>query len=220
MKEISYGIFLDKSSGKIFTKNLVPGQRVYGESLIKIGKDEYREWVPIRSKLAAAIKKGLKQVPLSKGMKVLYLGSATGTTPSHISDIVGETGIIYSVEFSERMMREFLKLCKQRKNLIPILADARKPSSYEDLIEKVDVVYCDIAQPDETEIAIRNCNMFLDHGEYIMLAVKSRSIDVTKSPDEVYKSEIEKLKSHGVKVMDWKKLDPYEKDHAFILGRF
>ena len=94
MKEISHGIFSD--NGKIFTLNMRPGQKVYGEPLVKNGKKEYREWIPYRSKLAAAIKKGLKKIPIKKGMKILYLGSATGTTPSHLSDIVGEEGIIFS----------------------------------------------------------------------------------------------------------------------------
>jgi len=218
MNEIFSGIFFDEKTGKLFTLNTRPGQRVYGEKLISIGNKEYREWIPSRSKLSAAIKKGLKNVPIKKGSKILYLGSATGTTPSHISDIVGEEGVIFSVEFSERMMRDFLKLCSQRKNLVPILADARKTKEYEDLVEKVDLVYCDIAQPDATEIAIRNCEKFLKRGGYLMLSIKSRSVDVTKPPERIYKEEIKKLKKSGFKILDWVKLDPYEKDHAFILA--
>jgi len=218
MKEISPGIFIDKDT--IFTLNMRPGQRVYGERLIKIGGKEYREWIPSRSKLAAAIKKGLKKIPLKRGVKILYLGSATGTTPSHLSDIVGPEGIIYSVEFSERMMREFLKLSTQRKNMVPLLADARKPNEYDDVVERVDLVYCDIAQPDATEVAIRNCEKFLKKDGYLMLCIKSRSIDVTENPEKIYKEEIEKLKKSGFEIIDWKKLDPYEKDHAFILAKF
>lgn len=217
MKEISQGIFSDK--GKIFTTNSRPGQKVYGEPLIKIGKKEYREWIPYRSKLAAAIKKGLKEIPLEKGIKILYLGAATGTTCSHLSDIVGEEGVIFAVEFSERMMREFLKVCSQRKNLIPILADARKPQDYADVIEKVDLVYCDVAQPDATEIAIRNCGEFLKPQGHLMIAIKSRSVDITKKPDQIYREEIKKIKKAGFSILKWLKLGPLEKDHAFILAR-
>lgn len=216
MKEISQGIFSDK--GKIFTPNSRPGQKVYGEPLVKIGKKEYREWIPYRSKLAAAIKKGLKKIPLEKGIKILYLGAATGTTPSHLSDIVGEEGVIFAVEFSERMMREFLKVCSQRKNLIPIMADARKPQEYGDVVETVDVVYCDVAQPDATFVAIRNCKLFLKSEGYLMIAIKSRSVDITKRPGEIYKEEIQKIKKSGFRITEWVKLDPYEKDHAFILA--
>jgi len=216
MKEIFHGIFSDK--GRIFTLNLRPGQRVYGEPLTKTGNKEYREWIPSRSKLAAAIKKGLKEVPIEKGMKILYLGAATGTTCSHISDIIEEEGTIFAVEFSERMMREFLKLCSQRKNLIPMLEDARKPQDYEGLVERVDLVYCDIAQPDATEVALRNCQKFLKPSGYLMIAIKSRSVDITKKPDQIYKEELQKIKEAGFYVVDWVILDPYEKDHAFILA--
>ena len=214
MQEISPGIFLDK--GRIYTANSRQGQRVYGEPLVKRGGKEYREWIPSRSKLGAAIKKGLKKIPISPGMKVLYLGAATGTTCSHLSDIVSD-GLIFSVEFSERMMREFLRVCSQRKNLIPVMGDARKPQEYGDVVEKVDLVYCDIAQPDATEVAIRNCSDFLKPGGHLMIAIKSRSVDITKKPDQIYREEIRKLEKAGFSVVDWKKLDPYEKDHAFIL---
>ncbi len=201
----------------MYTVNSRPGQRVYGEPLVKKGGKEYREWIPFRSKLGAAIKKGLKEIPLFRGMKILYLGAATGTTCSHLSDIVGEEGLIFSVEFSERMMREFLRVCSQRKNLIPIMGDARKPQDYENVVEKADLVYCDIAQPDATEVAIRNCQSFLKPGGYLMIAIKSRSVDIAKKPDQIYREELQKLKKAGFSVVDWKKLDPYEKDHAFIL---
>ncbi|UCG95835.1 MAG: fibrillarin-like rRNA/tRNA 2'-O-methyltransferase [archaeon] len=217
MKEISSGIFSE--NGKILTLNSRPGQRVYGEPILKKGKKEYREWIPYRSKLAAAIKKGLKKIPVEKNQKILYLGSATGTTPSHLSDIVGEGGIIFCVEFSERMMREFLRVCSQRKNLVPILADARKPQEYSDITEKVDLVYCDIAQPDATRVAVINCKEFLKSGGYLMIAIKSRSVDITKRPSDIYREEIQKLKMAGFEVLDWMKLDPFEKDHAFILAR-
>ncbi len=216
MKEKIPGVFFE--GDKIFTLNLRQGQRVYGEMLVKKGNKEYREWIPHRSKLAAAIKKGLRP-KLKKGMKILYLGAATGTTCSHLSDIIGEEGIIFAVEFSERMMREFLKLCSQRKNLVPILGDARKPYEYGEVVEKVDLVYCDIAQPDATEVALRNCDWFLNPGGYLMLAIKSRSVDVTKKPIEIYKNEIRKIKNAGFKIINWVKLDPYEKDHAFILAQ-
>jgi fibrillarin-like pre-rRNA processing protein len=49
------GVFLINK--KLATINLVPGEKVYGEQLFKIKDVEYREWVPFRSKPAAAMKK-------------------------------------------------------------------------------------------------------------------------------------------------------------------
>jgi len=214
MKELFPGIFL--VDDKLVVGNSIPGFRPFDEDLIKLRNREYRVWNPRRSKLAAAIMKGIKQVPITKGSKVLYLGAAHGMTPSFIANIIGEKGIVYAIEFSERCFNDLIPLCNNYTNIIPILADSRKPELYY-WIEKVDVVYVDVAQPDETEIAIRNCKEFLKSKGYLMLAVKSRSIDVTKSPNKIYKEEIAKLKDF--KIIDWKTLDPLEKAHAFIVAR-
>jgi fibrillarin-like pre-rRNA processing protein len=216
MKEIFPRIFLiDK---KLAIENPAPGFKPFDEELIKTGKKEFRVWNPYRSKAAAAIAKGLKEFPIGEGSRIVYLGSAHGYTPSFLSAIIGKNGIIYAVEFSERCFNEFLPLCKKYTNITPILADARKPELYQ-WIEKVDVIYCDISQPDETEIAIRNCKEFLKSGGYLLLAIKSRSIDITRSPKEVYQSEIKKLKDAGFKIVDWKTLDPLERAHAFVVAK-
>ena len=72
------------------TLSLYKGFSVYGEKIIKKNKKEFRLWDPNRSKLAAAILKGLKQVPIKQGYSILYLGAASGTTASHVSDLVGK----------------------------------------------------------------------------------------------------------------------------------
>ena len=35
---------------------------------------------------------------------MLYLGAASGTTVSHVSDVVGPEGMVYAVEFSHRFV--------------------------------------------------------------------------------------------------------------------
>jgi len=217
MKELFQGIFLiDK---KIATENIVPGYKPFSEELVKIKNKEYRIWYPRRSKPAAAVLKNIKDFPIKKNSIILYLGAAHGYTCSYLACIVGEKGIIYAVEFSERCFNKFLPLCKKYKNIVPILADARMPEKY-GFIEKVDVVYIDVAQPDEVKIFIRNCKEFLKPDGYGMIAIKSRSIDVTKSPKQIYKESLEKLKKAGFKIIDWKTLDPYERAHAFIVVKF
>jgi len=216
MEEIFPGVFL--IDGRLATENSISGYRPFDEELLKINKKEFRMWNPTRSKAAAAIKKRIKEFPIKKDSKILYLGAAHGYTPSFLSNIIGKSGIIYAIEFSERCFNELLVLCLKYKNIVPILADARKPELYY-WIEKVDVVYVDIAQPDETEIAIRNCKEFLKPEGYLMMAIKSRSIDVTKSPKEIYKNEIKKLRNFGFKIVDWETLDPLERAHAFIVAK-
>ena len=216
MKEIFPGIF--KQAKEIFTINALPGTKVYGEPLARHGGKEYRRWDPTRSKLGAAIANGLKSTCLDEGSKVLYLGAASGTTVSHLSDIIGKHGAIYAVEFSERPFRELADVARKRKNIFPILADARKPETYS-WIEEVDVVYVDIAQPDESEITIRNAEKFLKIGGYIMIAIKSQSIDVTKPPQQVYKEESQKFKQAAYQIIETVELDPYETAHAMITAK-
>ncbi|CDI06092.1 MAG: fibrillarin-like rRNA/tRNA 2'-O-methyltransferase [Candidatus Nitrosotenuis sp.] len=205
---------------RLATINYVEGNQVYGEKLYKKGKVEYRIWDPFRSKLAAALTIGLDVFPIKKGTTVLYLGASTGTTVSHISDIVDHNGMIFAVEHASRVARDFLdRVASYRKNIIPILQDARHPEQYFSIYGKVDVVYSDIAQPDQTEIAIANCKKFLKDGGYMFMTIKARSIDVTQSPSKIIESEIRKLESDFT-VIQAIGLEPYDKDHAMVVAKF
>ena len=212
--------FWIKSEGekKLATENLVPGNQVYKEKLIIKRGIEYRLWDAFRSKLAASIMNGLNDFPFENKTKVLYLGASTGTTVSHISDIVGPSGIVFAVEHASRVARDFLdRVVTYRKNIMPILQDARRPKEYFSVFGKVDVVYVDIAQPDQTQIAINNCEMFLKKGGYFFLVIKTRSIDVTKAPKKIIDEEIEKLKEK-FDVLQSIDLHPYDKDHAMVIA--
>jgi len=157
---------------------------------------------------------------IGEGDKVLYLGTSTGTTPSHVSDVVGQKGLLIGVESSMRVGREFVQnVAKKRKNVIPFIADARSTEKF-GALGRVDVVYCDIAQPDQTEIAIANCRANLTNGGRLLLVVKARSIDVIKEPREVFKSEMAKLEKSGFTVEKIVELSPFDKDHALISARF
>jgi len=203
---------------KLATENLMPGNQVYNEKLLNVKGVEYRIWNPFRSKLAASIMNGLKDFPFNKKSDVLYLGVSTGTTISHISDIVGQDGIIFGVEHATRVARDFLdRVASHRKNIVPIIQDARKPEEFFSVYKKVDVVYVDIAQPDQTDIAIENCKLYLKSGGYLFLIIKTRSIDVTKDPKIVIKNEIKKLESL-FEIKQTIDLQPYDKDHAMVVA--
>ena len=216
------GVYLLKVGKRkvLATKNLTPGITIYNEKLIVCDGAEYRSWNPFRSKLAGAILKGLKFFPVKEGDQILYLGAATGTTASHISDIVGKEGGIYCIEISERCIRELVHVCVARRNMYPILADARRPEMYMHLVPEVDGIYCDVAQPEQAGLVNLNAKYFLRDGGYLYLAIKARSIDVTKAPYEIYKKEIETLKKGGFELIDVVHLDPFDKDHAMVLARY
>ena len=210
-------LLVEERAGRtvLLTRSLSPGKRVYNEDLVTREGAEYRVWDPFRSKLAAAILKGLPKDIVGPGAKVLYLGASTGTTASHVSDLVGRRGVVVGVEFSPRVAREFVeKVARERVNVIPFVADARDPSKYS--VAVVDIVYCDIAQPDQTEIAMANCAKLLKKGGTLLLVVKARSIDVLKEPGRVFAEERTKLEQAGFRVRTVTELSPFDKDHALI----
>ena len=200
---------------EVATRNLTPGISVYGEELITEDV-EYRLWNPRRSKLSAAILNGLSSLDIKSDYKVLYLGASTGTTVSHISDIAYE-GKIYAVEFSPVTAKKLTRLSRQRPNIYPILGDATKPREYMNIIEKVDFLYCDVAQPTQTELFMKNMNLFSKKDALGMITIKARSIDVIQKPKKIFKQEEKKLKEKGFKIIEKIKLEPYEKDHVASL---
>ncbi len=213
--------YLEDGTQRLATKNLAPGRTVYGERLVRYGEAEYRLWDPYRSKLAAGILKGLQNIPIKPGSRVLYLGAASGTTASHVSDIVGLDGHVYCVEFAARAIRELVNnVCIYRSNMSPILGDARTPENYARIVGKVDNIYCDVAQPQQAKILADNADIFLEKNGWIMLAIKAQSIDVTKEPSEVYKREIETLRERGFEIKETVHLEPYDKAHAMIVAKF
>ena len=159
--------------------------------------------------------KGLKVFPVMEKAKILYLGIASGQTSTFFSDVVGKDGIIYGVEISERCLRDLNPVAEKRGNIVPILGDARKPEEY-DWIERVDVVYEDVASDDQTPIMIRNCERFLKPNGFAVIAIKARSINVVKRPEEIYRQEIAKLEKK-FKILEKVRLDPFEKDHMFVV---
>jgi fibrillarin-like pre-rRNA processing protein len=200
---------------RIYTRSIAPGRTVYGEPIVREGNAEYREWDPTRSKLAAAILKGSPNIGIRKGDCVLYLGAATGTTVSHVSDMVGREGIVFALDFAPRVLRELVILAESRPNIAPILADANRPETYLKRIMQPDVVFQDIAQKSQVAIFLKNCALLKKDG-YGLLSVKARSIDVTKKPRDVFK-EVQRQLDKDITVFDYKELQPYERDHCMFI---
>src|SRR3989344_1532868 len=200
----------------LYTQSLVPGKKVYGEKLFTENNVEYRQWDVSKSKLASVILKGASNVGIRQGDSVLYLGSSTGTTVSHVSDMVGTNGIIFAVDIAPRVMRELVFLSQSRKNIVPVLVDSSKTDVLKERVSAIDVLYQDVAQKNQVEIFLKNASMFLKEGGYGLLALKSRSIDVTKQPKRIYKEVLEQLEKH-LKVIDYREFDPFQKDHAMFI---
>ncbi len=213
-----YRIVSDGES-RLATRELKSEGGTPDEPITKIDGVRYRPWSPYDSKLSAAILSGLGKLDLREGSRVLYLGAASGTTASYISDIVGDDGAIFCVEFAPRPMRDLLRTSKRRENMVPILSDAREPASYSHLLSEVDLLYQDVAQPEQSRIFCANAKGFLGPGGSGILMIKSRSIDVSRKPREIYEKEISSLRKCGMDIEETVELDPYVKDHIAVVAR-
>eukprot|EP00923_Selenidium_pygospionis_P057528 GHVN01100573.1.p1 GENE.GHVN01100573.1~~GHVN01100573.1.p1 ORF type:complete len:219 (+),score=21.44 GHVN01100573.1:508-1164(+) len=209
------------------TRNMVIGESVYGEKRMEVTDDlpggekiEYRVWNPYRSKLGAAIAGGVDNMPIKPGVKVLYLGAANGTTVSHVSDMVGPEGVVYAVEFSHRSGRDLTNMAKKRQNIVPIVEDARFPLRYRMLMSMVDVVFADVAQPDQARIVALNAHNFLKDDGWYIISIKANCVDSTAVPEVVFASEMEKLKGEQCKPREKITLEPYHRDHAVVIGQY
>ena len=219
IKETKFRNVFELKKGRrkfLLTKNLAPGSSVYGEKLIQDDDIEYRVWNPDKSKLAAAILNKVCQINLKPDTVVLYLGASTGTTVSHVSDIIGKGGFVFAVDSAPRVMRDLVFVCEQRSNIAPILADANMPDTYKDRITEVDWLYQDISQKNQVDIFLKNVDLFLKPGHFGLLAVKARSIDVTKDPATIF-SEVKKQLEKHVIIADKVLLEPHQKDHCLFV---
>jgi rRNA 2'-O-methyltransferase fibrillarin len=148
------------------------------------------------------------------------LGAASGTTVSHCSDLVGPEGTVYAVEFSHRSGRDLINMAKRRTNVIPIVEDARYPLKYRMLVGMVDVIFADVAQPDQARIVGHNASYFLKNGGHFVISIKANCIDSTAAPEAVFASEIKKLQTMDFKPNEYVTLEPYERDHAVVVGTY
>ncbi|EKG12529.1 Fibrillarin [Macrophomina phaseolina MS6] len=229
------GVFVARGKEDLLvTKNLTPGESVYGEKRIQVptsgsenAKDEngdpapattteYRVWNPFRSKLAAGILGGMENIYMKPGSKVLYLGAASGTSVSHVADIVGPTGTVYAVEFSHRSGRDLVNMATHRTNVIPIVEDARHPLKYRMLVSMVDCIFADVAQPDQARIVGLNAHLFLKNNGGIVVSIKANCIDSTAAPEAVFAREVQKMREERMKPKEQLTLEPFERDHAMV----
>ncbi|KAB2011865.1 hypothetical protein ES319_D09G048800v1 [Gossypium barbadense] len=214
------GVFVAKGKeDALVTKNMVPGEAVYNEKRIAVQNEdgtkvEYRVWNPFRSKLAAAVLGGVDNIWIKPGAKVLYLGAASGTTVSHVSDVVGPNGVVYAVEFSHRSGRDLVNMAKKRTNVIPIIEDARHPAKYRMLVGMVDVIFSD------ARILALNASYFLKAGGHFVISIKANCIDSTVPAEAVFQSEVKKLQQEQFKPFEQVTLEPFERDHACVVGGY
>jgi fibrillarin-like pre-rRNA processing protein len=211
MKEIQKGIYRD---GDLIFTEAASDQKVYGENFMKENGREFRRWEASRSKIGAAVQNGV-ELGIREDDEVLYLGAASGTTVSHVSDIVNQ-GSVFAVEYSETVARDLVEVAESRENIAPVIADARNPEEYKEVLKPVDVVFQDISQKDQAEILMKNCRKYLRDSGKAMIAIKAQSVSSARKPEEVF-DEIRQKLNDMFEIQQETLLDPYETDHLFLV---
>lgn len=186
------------------------GPPVYGEPT----ENGWRRWSTQRSKVAGLLDREMA-VEIAPSSTVLYLGAASGTTASHVADVATH---VYAVEFAPRPMRDLLEVVEARDNLIPLLEDARRPERYAHVVEAdVDVVVQDVATRGQADVALANRRFLAPDGR-LVLAVKARSEDVSRSPEAVFEDVLTALET-GYEILETARLEPQHVDHLGVIAR-
>ncbi|KAI6695865.1 hypothetical protein NL676_023575 [Syzygium grande] len=157
-------------------------------------KVEYTVWNPFRSELAAAILGGVDEIWI--------------------------TVVVCAVEFSHHSGRDLVNMAKKGTNVIPIIEDARHPAKYRMLVGMVDVIFSDIAQPDQARILALNASYFLKAGGHFVILIKANCIDSTVPAEIVFSQEVKKLQADQFKPFEQVTLEPFERDHACVVGGY
>jgi fibrillarin-like pre-rRNA processing protein len=193
---------------------------VYGERWTDFEGRPYRLFEPGRSKLAAAVVRGWTGDLPAPGECWLYLGAATGTTSSHVADLVGPEGRVYAVERSVRPFARLLALAERWPNLRPILGDARDPLAYSSLVPPVDGLYADIAQADQLEIVLKNAELLLTgDGARLLIALKTASMGRHRSAVG-HRELAERTLAETTSLFTSVPLEPFHKGHFMVGGRW
>lgn len=147
---------------------------------------------------------------------VLYLGAAEGVTAQSIARLVPQAPVI-AVEKSPVASLNLIETAQDVDNLVPYLADARRPGTYAPLVPSLGLIYQDVAQRDQVEIFLDNVRAFEPRRG--LLAVKAPSIAVDRAPEDVFEEAAEQVGKVG-EIVDVVDLEPYHRDHAMIVADF
>ncbi|KAH8264059.1 hypothetical protein KR038_002110 [Drosophila bunnanda] len=220
------GVFLYRNSVdaiQLLTRNTSSSSDDYGEQRIlgdyRNKRCEFRSWSPFQSKLAAGIMSGVNDIHLHSGAKVLYLGAGFGRSVTHVSDIVGETGMVYAVERGIWSGRQLVGLASHRPNIVPVIEDATMPYKYcRQVPAGIDVIFCDLPQADQVRSLMLNARHFLAPEGHFAAFLHGPSIDSKVSVEQAFAAESERLLLQQLKPLEVVNLDPFKPGYALVVG--
>ena len=209
-----------RNEKKLATLSNVSTNQDYKENLVEMNGKQHSIWNPYMSKLAAAIINGMEIFPILKKTKILYLDPTSEKTIKHISDIVGINGKIFVVRNIMKNSKNFLEqIAKNRSNIFTIIPDKTNPARLTGMTEMVDVIYIDIAEHNQTEIAIQNCKNHLRIGGFLMLIVPTKNIDFANNPSKKNQEERKKLQTSFDIIQEINLMD-FFKEYSMVIAKY
>ena len=220
---------------QLATKNIVKGTKTRKEKIVIVNNEEFLEWNPYKSKLAAAIRNGLQIIPIIKNSKIVCINLPEESTMLHISNIVGSGGSVFVIDVNKNKKSFLNKLVNTHKNIIPIYDKVDELSFFSSITGKVDALYVDIPESEQIEQIVEKYGSLLKNEGFLMF--------VTKKDDAILDDDIvgwmaeqragfDKIREITTKLKTQFEIiqeinlgvnyetEPYHRLHAFILAQY
>ena len=221
---------------QLATKNIVEGTKTHKEKIVIVNDEEFLEWNPYKSKLAAAIRNGLQILPIIKNSKVVCINPLEESTILHISNIVDSGGSVFVIDVNKNKKSFLNKLVDTHKNIIPIYDAADELSFSSSMTGKVDALYVDIPESEQIEQIVEKYGSLLKNEGFLMLIAKKDDDAILENDLVGWMAEqraglnkireiTAKLKSQFEIIQEINlginyAMEPYHKLHAFILAQY
>ena len=221
---------------QLATKNIVKGTKTRKEKIVIVNNEEFLEWNPYKSKLAAAIRSGLQILPIIKNSKVVCINLPEESTILHISNIVGSDGSVFVIDVNKNKKSFLNKLVNTHKNIIPIYDTVDELSFSSSITGKVDALYVDIPESEQIETIVEKYGSLLKNEGFLMLIAKKDDNAIIENDIAGWMAEqraglnkireiTTKLKSQFEIIQEINlglnyAMGPYHKFYAFILAQY
>ena len=221
---------------QLATKNIVKGTKTRKEKIVIVNNEEFLEWNPYKSKLAAAIRSGLQILPIIKNSKVVCINPLEESTILHISNIVGSGGSVFVIDVNKNKKSFLNKLVDTHENIIPIYDTIDELSFSSSITGKVDALYVDITEAEQIKQIVDKCELLLKNEGFLMLVAKKDGDAILENDIVGWMAEqraglnkireiTAKLKSQFEIIQEINlginyAMEPYHKLHAFILAQY
>ncbi len=159
-------------------------------------KNQYRNWNPFHSKLAAALFNGLEIFPFKPNSKIFYSDNSSNTTLNHLLDIIDSKGTIYLQKDNDMKI-------KNLKNVVIIDQGKNNTLYNHDQKETFDVIYLDITNDKKLQTQILNHEMTLKKSGFLIIILNS----ILKSDDPYFRNQINDSDQSVAKWWDSKSVD-------------